>query len=936
MKAQWLFLICIFYCHIIFAGVSPYIHWMKLSTPHFDVLYNSEQQNLAQTYAIALENNYQQLENVFAQKPVKTVVILNDNTDATNGYATPIPYPTIMIFPVLPGPLSGIGEYGYWPQDITVHEYTHILSFSQIRGFFKVFQNVFGQILIPNAFLPRWYLEGVAVYNETALTQKGRLRSNYQSATLRAMTEENSLMRYQFPEINESDLDTWPYGMRPYLFGSLMWEEMIEQNNPELISRLHTRYGGRVPFLLTAPIQEEVNLNYEQLFQNKLNKIQNEFTQQIQSLKSQPLTNKKFLITKESSFAPAYSENGEWLALLKTAPGDDPQVQLYQNGKLKKYKRLPAGSIQSLSWLPDNSGFLYEKMNYVNPYDQFYDIYYYKLSKQKSERLTYGLRGRQPVMTPDSQNIIFIQQEAGLTRLAQIDKDGKNIKTLYQPPAQYRLSKPQMLNGDEVVFLERDTQGNDRILKFNRGTQVVTSLYQSQDSVIDLSYSKKLGLIMVEANNGVYNAYLLEGTQKKALTHASTGVFQIHLNEQNKTLAATYMTSSGLKVAEILPSDWSQTPQNLPKVKKEFKSDLKPSPLSENATQYPVEEYSAWPYLKPYYWLPTVYSTSEDTTVQVQTAGVDALAQHQYSLFVSHEVEAKKTEYLLSYLNQTSPVSLGLTYSTAYNHYLNFAEQKKLTQATLSGMYTLPWKLPNMEAGLMIEKTDEEWYSYKFRHFGLIGLFKYSDISKTVADISAESGWGLQAQVKNYNNDMSDILYNSASLTGSHFMAVPKLNHHAVSLRWLMNYTDKEMSLARSPFISTNVLLAPNMVHDQWIMRGYLSSQFVAYRLANVNLEYRFPVADLMKGWGTFPLFLKKAHISLVSDASQIQGYVYDPNLETYFRSENNKVYSDYGLEFKTDISLAYQLPATLYFGAYWPTEKKEGYENQFVIGFQL
>ena len=109
--------------------VPPEWKYKKISTPHFDIIYNSTQQDLGELYAEQMEKVFALLSPIFTSQPQKTLVIINDKTDATNGYATRIPYPHIMTYPVLPGPQESLSESGDWTLELLAHEYTHILNF---------------------------------------------------------------------------------------------------------------------------------------------------------------------------------------------------------------------------------------------------------------------------------------------------------------------------------------------------------------------------------------------------------------------------------------------------------------------------------------------------------------------------------------------------------------------------------------------------------------------------------------------------------------------------------------------------------------------------------------------------------------------------------------------------------------------------------------
>jgi len=206
--------------------VQPSIEWKTLNTDHFEVIYNAEQQELALLYADRLEKAYEILHKTFSTMPEKTIVVINDKTDLTNGYATRVPYPHIMTYPVLPGPEDSLADTGDWYFELLSHEYTHVLNFEPATGIMKPLRYVFGSIVSPGLLLPRWWKEGLAVQMETSSSNFGRLRSVYQDATLRALVKDNQLGIFALPEINEV-LPTWPEGMRPYLFGSVMWSQMV-------------------------------------------------------------------------------------------------------------------------------------------------------------------------------------------------------------------------------------------------------------------------------------------------------------------------------------------------------------------------------------------------------------------------------------------------------------------------------------------------------------------------------------------------------------------------------------------------------------------------------------------------------------------------------------------------------------------------------------
>jgi hypothetical protein len=203
-------------------SASPYFEWEVLVTEHFEIIYHKPQKELATQYAFAAEESYRLLAPVFSDLPQKTVVALDDSTDLTNGSATFLPYNWISIYPALPNSGESLDEYGFWPTSIMIHELTHIANFQPVSGFYTPFTYIFGRVVTPNTLLPRWYLEGLAVDTESRYTSFGRLRTSRAQGMLRAITKGQSFNNFGVDQINEVSSHTWPYGERPYFFGSLL------------------------------------------------------------------------------------------------------------------------------------------------------------------------------------------------------------------------------------------------------------------------------------------------------------------------------------------------------------------------------------------------------------------------------------------------------------------------------------------------------------------------------------------------------------------------------------------------------------------------------------------------------------------------------------------------------------------------------------------
>ncbi len=156
---------------------DPALRFRTLSTEHFVIYFHQGEDALAQRLAVIAEEAWLVLQQTFGVAPRRTQVVLADQTDLANGYATPVPYNTIVIYTVTP---SGTEfDFDDWLRLVFTHEFTHVVHLDRSEGWARVARSIFGRtpLAFPNLFLPAWQIEGLATYEESAITGFGRLHA---------------------------------------------------------------------------------------------------------------------------------------------------------------------------------------------------------------------------------------------------------------------------------------------------------------------------------------------------------------------------------------------------------------------------------------------------------------------------------------------------------------------------------------------------------------------------------------------------------------------------------------------------------------------------------------------------------------------------------------------------------------------------------------
>lgn len=203
-----------------------------IETPNFSIHFHQGLEAVARKAAVIAEEAHDKLSGEFTwQLSEKTEMVLIDNSDFTNGFATTLPYNAIYVLVVPPDLTSTLGEYDDWLKTLITHEYAHILSLDPVRGYWKVMREIFGKPLPgvdllsellflvtapPAIFMPRWWHEGMATWAETEFTGAGRGRSSFYDMIFRMAAAGDN-----FPTIAQinGDVPDWPAGSLPYIYG---------------------------------------------------------------------------------------------------------------------------------------------------------------------------------------------------------------------------------------------------------------------------------------------------------------------------------------------------------------------------------------------------------------------------------------------------------------------------------------------------------------------------------------------------------------------------------------------------------------------------------------------------------------------------------------------------------------------------------------------
>ncbi|HKB10316.1 MAG TPA: hypothetical protein VKD69_06675, partial [Vicinamibacterales bacterium] len=231
------------------ARFDPALRFREIHTPHFVIYFHQGEERAAGRLATIAEDTWRALQQPLrVMPPARTHVVLADQSEFANGFATPVPYDTVVIYTVWPpGTDFNIDD---WLRLAFTHEFTHIVHLDRSEGWARVARRIFGRTsyAFPNLFLPLWQIEGIATYEESALTGVGRLHAG----DFRVIVDEAARRGRLEPldRVNGGITD-WPDGAAQYAYGAAFHDYLAKRFGAESLAALADATARRFPYTST-------------------------------------------------------------------------------------------------------------------------------------------------------------------------------------------------------------------------------------------------------------------------------------------------------------------------------------------------------------------------------------------------------------------------------------------------------------------------------------------------------------------------------------------------------------------------------------------------------------------------------------------------------------------------------------------------------------
>jgi Tol biopolymer transport system component len=645
------------------AGGDPDLVWQTLETDHFIIYFYQSEYLIAMKAARVAEEAHVRVTKLLHNVPKKKcVIVITDDTDGANGSATVIPYNLVRIFVTAPAEDSILSDYDDWLRGLIYHEYTHIVHIDTIGGLPNVANKIIGKLWAPNQIEPRWFIEGLATYAESALTTAGRANSTAEDMFLRAAVLENHMLTLD--QLSSSP-EAWPRGNSFYLFGSAFLGYIAGRFGEESLSTYSHEYGTTaVPYGLNKAAISAFGQDFVSLYDDWLKFLGEKYQQQKVDIEAEGrLEGVQLTTTGEDHNSPIFTPDGEKLIFFESSgqaraglymadlgPKSEARAQIKivteatQNKAFSSEILAPTVGRASVDITPDGKALYLHQRAITKGFYSYNDLYRAELdteksgelSVSKSKRLTTGERASDPTISPDGKWIAYTQNRSGSTSLALVSVDEPTKPKLLVDNADFsQVFTPSFSpDGKKIAFSLWQGGGFRDIAIVDVESGEVKKLMYDRAIDTDPSFSPDGKILYFSSDRtGIANLFAYDFEQEKIyqITNVLNGAFEPNSSPDGSFLIYLGYNSRGFDfyAIPIERDTWREAKEPRTRGTPAYADE----PLvSEKEANLEVKKYSPWKTLRPYTYTPILGQDSYGSTLGIAVNGFDATATHSFSL----------------------------------------------------------------------------------------------------------------------------------------------------------------------------------------------------------------------------------------------------------------------------------------------------------------
>jgi WD40-like Beta Propeller Repeat len=903
------------------------LRFRTLSTPHFDIHAHQGEEPLARRLAAIAERVRSRFAPVFGVARGRVQVVLVDQTDVSNGSATPFPYDAIEITAVPPAGETLIGNTTDWLELVFTHEYTHILHLDRTRGWIDVVRHVFGRvpIVFPNAFLPIWEIEGIATFEESRMTGEGRISAGDFRAIVEVAAAHD---RFASMDRAAGGLDLWPSGNAAYAYGGYFHQYLADRFGPDKLATLADATSGRVPYFGTGA--------FRNVFGESVGSLWKDFQRTRES--AAPAAHATDTSAKRLTYhgfdvsAARFAGDGTLYYSISNADGFPALMRLSPNGTPQRLAWRVLGNATTIGrgWI------VFDQLERVRSTVLFSDLYALSVSGGAVYRLTHQARAADPDLSPDGRRLACSIQMTDRRVIAIMDFDPPRVsaprvlvsdgesdysRPRWSPDGRHLVAERRIRGrGFEIVLVDVQS-GEMRPLGFRRDARLVTPSWTPDGSTV---------LFSADEGTRAFDVFAVEVAtgEVSRVTDTAGGAQAPELSPDGRSLVYVGYTPDGYDLFSV-PFDRSTFTRD-PDFR--TKTDATenhgaaepatsptggfPVPNPSLRTSSPQDRpYRPWRTLAPTYWTPIVDTDSDELLIGAGTAMNDVLGRHAYTVDAAWADRARP-DWRAAYTYDRWAPTLFADYSDDTDPFRGaLVRSREMTAGALLPFRRIRWT----ETWLGAFNVDNDSIRCdepctlppEQRRRSLRGGWIHDSRRAFGYSISAEEGVQIETAAETTREAFGSDGDGGATIVdvrGFHRLAS---GHTVVAGRvaFAGAWGDPEVRRQFAAGGPGPAVAAFDFGRETiGLLRGFAADDLVGSRAAVANVDLRIPLARPQRGIGNWPFFLRSVHTAAFFDAGNAW--------ESQFHFSD--LCTSVGGELSFDLVLGHYLPVTFASGAAW------------------
>ena len=952
------------------AQLVPSDNWKTIETRHFRVHFTPPLEALARHSAATAERAYTLLSRELVPPRGKVDLVVADNVDYTNGYATPFPSNRVVIYAHPPVDEVALRYAADWTELVITHELTHIFHLDRAKGIWRLGRLVFGRhpAIFPNAYLPAWITEGLAVYYESRITGAGRLEGSEHYMVARAAAEAGAL-----PRLGElSSVTTrFPGGETVYAYGGFIFDYLSRTRGDRTIHDFVELTSGSIfPITLNGKSRKVFGVSFERAWRQWGDSLLRTGQRNKVPLAGwRELTAEGWIVS-----APRWQNETTLIYGASTAREVSHAYTVDLDGVEKKVGRRNAAGVNVP--LP-NGDVLFSQPDLIDAYRLRNDLYVQRAGEEL--RLTRGAR----ISTPDARGdgaIVAVQQVPGSTRLVRVSADGRRIVPITRGALDEQWADPRWSPDGARIAAVRIPRGNRPEIVVLDTLGAVRFSHQFPNAVAaSPSWSRDGTKLYVSSDHsGTMQIYSLDVMRPAGgltrLSDAVTGVFSPEQSPGAERLAALIYHTDGYHLGSAPLPQGAVAGDSAVRGARAMCADCRlPDTVSHTALAPAAGiagRYSPWRSLLPTFWEPLVESSNDfGTRIGAATSGTDIVGRHSYLAQATLNTKYRETEgfAVYRYAGLGQPL-LDFTGEQAWDHgrIVNSADAVVGDLAQRSRIYSARATLTRPRArtfasltlGGEIETRDytsdpdsllarlPSLYRETIRYSSVFGTAAWSNTRRPPVAISREDGISVSLTARqrwtNATDDQSadgtvaggrNISRSVVGVTAAYkSLDFPGFAHHVVAVRGAAGYTDSRaisgFSAGGLSGTTLEVLTGVAIGEERrtFGVRGFPPSAERGIRAFAGSLEYRAPIAAPSRHVRYIPLLFDRFSATAFADAGRAYcpGSVIQAVTVCSDLKQTSPWLASVGGELNLDAAIYYDIPARIRLGLAVPVASRQ------------